>query len=77
MSQCFSVAGEWLTRFDPKFTSNELFYMDENKIVNVDMMLGVKYPLSVFTHLELDAQVIFISQLFIFINVFIRGFSNG
>ncbi|XP_057207312.1 serpin peptidase inhibitor, clade F (alpha-2 antiplasmin, pigment epithelium derived factor), member 2b [Triplophysa rosa] len=49
--------GEWLTRFDPKFTSNEFFYVDGNQIVNVDMMLGVKYPLSVFTHLELDAQV--------------------
>ncbi|XDV32251.1 hypothetical protein PO909_003114 [Leuciscus waleckii] len=49
--------GEWLTRFDPHFTSTELFYIDENKIVNVDMMLGPKYPLSVFTHHELDAQV--------------------
>ncbi|KTF81630.1 hypothetical protein cypCar_00016545, partial [Cyprinus carpio] len=49
--------GEWLTRFDPHFTSTELFYIDENQIVNVDMMLGPKYPLSVFTHHELDAQV--------------------
>lgn len=57
MSQCFSVTGEWLTGFDPKFTSSELFYIDENQIVNVDMMLGAKHPLSIFTHLELDAQV--------------------
>lgn len=49
--------GEWLTRFDPHFTSTELFYIDENQIVNVDMMLGPKYPLSVFTLHELDAQV--------------------
>ncbi|KAK2880999.1 hypothetical protein Q8A67_018267 [Cirrhinus molitorella] len=49
--------GEWLTRFDPLFTSTELFYIDENQIVNVDMMLGPKYPLSIFTHHELDSQV--------------------
>lgn len=49
--------GEWLTRFDPKFTSTEYFYIDEMQLVNVDMMLGAKYPLSIFTHVELDAQV--------------------
>ncbi|XP_056330533.1 serpin peptidase inhibitor, clade F (alpha-2 antiplasmin, pigment epithelium derived factor), member 2b [Danio aesculapii] len=49
--------GEWLTRFDPHFTSTENFYIDENQIVNVDMMLGPKYPLSMFTHHGLDAQV--------------------
>ncbi|XP_036417991.1 serpin peptidase inhibitor, clade F (alpha-2 antiplasmin, pigment epithelium derived factor), member 2b [Colossoma macropomum] len=49
--------GEWLTRFDPRFTATEPFYIDENLMVNVDMMLGPKYPLSVFTHNELDAQV--------------------
>ncbi|XP_051963269.1 alpha-2-antiplasmin-like [Xyrauchen texanus] len=49
--------GEWLTRFDPRFTSTERFHIDENQIVNVDMMLGPKYPLSVFTHNELDAQI--------------------
>nr|XP_055052611.1 serpin peptidase inhibitor, clade F (alpha-2 antiplasmin, pigment epithelium derived factor), member 2b [Misgurnus anguillicaudatus] len=49
--------GEWLTRFDPRFTSTEHFYIDENQFVDVDMMLGTKYPLSLFTHVELDAQV--------------------
>ncbi|XP_051535935.1 alpha-2-antiplasmin-like [Myxocyprinus asiaticus] len=49
--------GEWLTRFDPRFTSTERFHIDKNQIVNVDMMLEPKYPLSVFTHNELDAQV--------------------
>lgn len=53
----FLLSGEWLTRFDPHFTSTENFYIDENQIVNVDMMLGPKYPLSMFTHHGLDAQV--------------------
>ena len=56
----FSFAsGECLTRFDPRFTATEPFYIDENLVVSVDMMLGPKYPLSVFTHNELDAQVHF------------------
>lgn len=49
--------GEWLTRFDPRFTSSEQFYIDDKQVVNVDMMLGPKYPLSVLTHNELEAQV--------------------
>ncbi|XP_058269302.1 serpin peptidase inhibitor, clade F (alpha-2 antiplasmin, pigment epithelium derived factor), member 2b [Hemibagrus wyckioides] len=49
--------GEWLWRFDPHFTSSEPFYIDEKQIVNVDMMLGPKYPLSLFNHNELDAQI--------------------
>ncbi|MCI4385873.1 hypothetical protein PGIGA_G00055660 [Pangasianodon gigas] len=49
--------GEWLRRFDPHFTSSEPFYIDEKQIVNVDMMLGPKYPLSLFNHNELDAQI--------------------
>ncbi|XP_072547222.1 serpin peptidase inhibitor, clade F (alpha-2 antiplasmin, pigment epithelium derived factor), member 2b isoform X2 [Salminus brasiliensis] len=49
--------GEWLKRFDPRFTTSEPFHIDENMMVNVDMMLGPKYPLSIFTHNELDAQV--------------------
>uniref|UniRef100_A0A4W4DQP9 Serpin domain-containing protein n=1 Tax=Electrophorus electricus TaxID=8005 RepID=A0A4W4DQP9_ELEEL len=49
--------GEWLTRFDPRFTTSEPFYIDKSQVVNVDMMLGPKHPLSVFTHNELDAQV--------------------
>ncbi|XP_017346442.1 serpin peptidase inhibitor, clade F (alpha-2 antiplasmin, pigment epithelium derived factor), member 2b isoform X1 [Ictalurus punctatus] len=49
--------GEWLRRFDPHFTSSEPFYVDEKHIVNVDMMLGPKYPLSLFNHNELDAQI--------------------
>ncbi|XP_030634595.1 serpin peptidase inhibitor, clade F (alpha-2 antiplasmin, pigment epithelium derived factor), member 2b isoform X2 [Chanos chanos] len=49
--------GEWLTRFDPRFTSTEPFHIDDKQVVNVDMMLGPKHPLSVFTHNELDAQV--------------------
>ncbi len=56
-SLIFSLTGEWLARFDPHFTSTELFYIDEKQIVNVDMMLGPKYPLSVLTLHELDAQV--------------------
>lgn len=51
------MTGEWLTRFDQKFTSTEYFYVDDKQHVSVDMMLGAKYPLSIFTHVELDAQV--------------------
>ncbi|TSN39300.1 Alpha-2-antiplasmin [Bagarius yarrelli] len=49
--------GEWLRRFDPHFTSSEPFYIDDKQIINVDMMLGPKYPLSLFNHNELDAQI--------------------
>ncbi|XP_060744564.1 serpin peptidase inhibitor, clade F (alpha-2 antiplasmin, pigment epithelium derived factor), member 2b [Tachysurus vachellii] len=49
--------GEWLRRFDPHFTSSEPFYIDEKQVVNVDMMLGPKYPLRLFNHNELDAQI--------------------
>ncbi|XP_018603721.1 serpin peptidase inhibitor, clade F (alpha-2 antiplasmin, pigment epithelium derived factor), member 2b [Scleropages formosus] len=49
--------GEWEARFDPHFTSTELFHVDAKHMVKVDMMHGPKYPLSQMMHNELDAQV--------------------
>ncbi|XP_066551837.1 alpha-2-antiplasmin [Amia ocellicauda] len=49
--------GMWRARFDPRFTSNDLFYIDSKTTVPVDMMLGPKYPLSLLIHNELEAQV--------------------
>nr|XP_023673810.1 alpha-2-antiplasmin-like [Paramormyrops kingsleyae] len=49
--------GEWEARFDPRFTSTDVFYVDDKHEVKVDMMHGPKYPLSLLIHHELDAQV--------------------
>ncbi|KPP74118.1 alpha-2-antiplasmin-like, partial [Scleropages formosus] len=52
-----ATKGEWEARFDPHFTSTELFHVDAKHMVKVDMMHGPKYPLSQMMHNELDAQV--------------------
>ncbi|XP_028818660.1 serpin peptidase inhibitor, clade F (alpha-2 antiplasmin, pigment epithelium derived factor), member 2b [Denticeps clupeoides] len=49
--------GEWQTSFDPRHTASDLFYVDNKHIVNVEMMVEPKYPLRLFIHNELDAQV--------------------
>ncbi|XP_010890305.1 serpin peptidase inhibitor, clade F (alpha-2 antiplasmin, pigment epithelium derived factor), member 2b [Esox lucius] len=49
--------GEWKARFDPRFTSKDVFYIDDKHLVNVDMMMGPKYPLSLLIDADLDAQV--------------------
>ncbi|KAG7470674.1 hypothetical protein MATL_G00116380 [Megalops atlanticus] len=49
--------GSWLSRFDPRFTSKDLFFIDDKHVVHVDMMLGPKYPLSLLIDSELEAQV--------------------
>ncbi|XP_048836482.1 serpin peptidase inhibitor, clade F (alpha-2 antiplasmin, pigment epithelium derived factor), member 2b [Brienomyrus brachyistius] len=49
--------GEWEARFDPRFTSTDVFYVDDKHEVKVDMMHGPKYPLSLLMHHELEAQV--------------------
>lgn len=49
--------GEWKNRFDPRFTSRGVFYIDENHIVDVDMMEGAKHPLSLLIDNDLEAQV--------------------
>ncbi|KAM3875119.1 serpin peptidase inhibitor, clade F (alpha-2 antiplasmin, pigment epithelium derived factor), member 2b [Diretmus argenteus] len=49
--------GKWEARFDPRFTSRGVFYIDDNHMVDVEMMEDAKHPLSVFSDNELEAQV--------------------
>ncbi|XP_071353493.1 serpin peptidase inhibitor, clade F (alpha-2 antiplasmin, pigment epithelium derived factor), member 2b [Trachinotus anak] len=49
--------GEWKARFDPRFTSRGVFYLDDNHMVDVEVMEDAKHPLSLFIDNELDAQV--------------------
>lgn len=43
-----SPPGEWQTRFDPHFSSRGVFYLDNKRMVDVEVMEDTKYPLSVF-----------------------------
>lgn len=52
-----SPAGEWKARFDPRFTSRGVFYLDEQQMVEVEVMEDAKHPLSLFIDNELEAQV--------------------
>ncbi|XP_017348050.1 alpha-2-antiplasmin [Ictalurus punctatus] len=49
--------GEWKSRFDARFTAKDLFYIDRQTSVKVDMMMGSKYPLSMFVDGEQGIQV--------------------
>lgn len=49
--------GEWVARFDPRFTSRGVFYLDDNTMIDVEVMENAKHPLSFFIDNELDAQV--------------------
>uniref|UniRef100_A0A3Q4HXG4 Serpin domain-containing protein n=1 Tax=Neolamprologus brichardi TaxID=32507 RepID=A0A3Q4HXG4_NEOBR len=49
--------GEWKARFDPRFTSRGVFYLDEQHMVDVEVMEDAKHPLSFFIDHELEAQV--------------------
>uniref|UniRef100_A0A3B5A505 Alpha-2-antiplasmin-like n=1 Tax=Stegastes partitus TaxID=144197 RepID=A0A3B5A505_9TELE len=49
--------GEWKARFDPRFTSRGVFYVDEKHMVDVEVMEDAKHPLSLFIDNELEAQV--------------------
>ncbi|XP_051813778.1 serpin peptidase inhibitor, clade F (alpha-2 antiplasmin, pigment epithelium derived factor), member 2b isoform X2 [Acanthochromis polyacanthus] len=49
--------GEWKARFDPRFTSRGVFYLDEKHMVDVEVMEDAKHPLSLFIDNELEAQV--------------------
>lgn len=49
--------GEWVARFDPRFTSRGVFYLDDNHVIDVEVMENAKHPLSLFIDNELDAQV--------------------
>lgn len=52
-----SPAGEWKARFDPRFTSRGVFYLDDQQMVDVEVMENAKHPLSLFIDNELEAQV--------------------
>ncbi|XP_063812178.1 alpha-2-antiplasmin [Pseudophryne corroboree] len=49
--------GVWKNKFDPSKTSQDIFYVNENETVLVDMMYASKYPLSYFVLEKLDSQV--------------------
>ncbi|CAN9510898.1 unnamed protein product [Ophioblennius macclurei] len=49
--------GEWKARFDPRFTSRGVFYLDDKHMVDVEVMEDAKHPLSLFIDQELEAQV--------------------
>ncbi|KAJ8256616.1 hypothetical protein COCON_G00187680 [Conger conger] len=49
--------GQWQARFDTRFTSKDLFFLNDKEVVHVDMMLGPKYPLSLLIDVDLDAMV--------------------
>ncbi|KAI2651168.1 Alpha-2-antiplasmin [Labeo rohita] len=49
--------GEWQSRFDSKFTVKDIFYIDKKTSVKVDMMMGSKYPLSMFVDRKDGTQV--------------------
>ncbi|MGH0165033.1 UNVERIFIED_CONTAM: hypothetical protein FKN15_048011 [Acipenser sinensis] len=48
---------EDVTRFDPRFTSSDVFYLDQQSSISVDMMQEPKYPLSLFMDDKLEVQV--------------------
>ncbi|KAI4889892.1 hypothetical protein NFI96_023913 [Prochilodus magdalenae] len=50
--------GEWTSRFDSRFTAENLFYIDKQTAVKVDMMMGSKYPLSMFVDAEQGTKVV-------------------
>lgn len=49
--------GEWQARFDPRFTSRGVFYLDNEHMVDVEVMEDAKHPMRLFIDNELDAQV--------------------
>lgn len=59
-SSCAWCLGEWKSRFDARFTAKDLFYIDRQTSVKVDMMMGSKYPLSMFVDGEQGIQVVWL-----------------
>uniref|UniRef100_A0A673A8V4 Serpin domain-containing protein n=1 Tax=Sphaeramia orbicularis TaxID=375764 RepID=A0A673A8V4_9TELE len=49
--------GEWKARFDPRFTTRGVFYLDDKHMVDVEVMEDAKHPLRLFNDNDLDAQV--------------------
>ncbi|KAM4566214.1 serpin peptidase inhibitor, clade F (alpha-2 antiplasmin, pigment epithelium derived factor), member 2b isoform 1-T2 [Odontesthes bonariensis] len=49
--------GEWKARFDPRFTSRGVFYLDDMHMVDVEVMEDAKHPLSLLIDNEMEAQV--------------------
>ncbi|KAI5096824.1 alpha-2-antiplasmin [Silurus meridionalis] len=56
-SRIYLKPGEWKSRFDARFTTKDLFYIDRQTSVKVDMMMGSKHPLSMFVDGEQGIQV--------------------
>ncbi|KAK3524000.1 hypothetical protein QTP70_017517, partial [Hemibagrus guttatus] len=56
-SRIYLKPGEWKSRFDARFTTKDLFYIDRQASVKVDMMMGSKYPLSMFVDGKQGIQV--------------------
>ncbi|XP_073681017.1 alpha-2-antiplasmin isoform X2 [Garra rufa] len=52
-----ATKGEWQSQFDSKFTVKDIFYIDKKTSVKVDMMMGSKYPLSMFVDRKDGTQV--------------------
>lgn len=52
-----SLTGEWVARFDPRFTSRGVFYLDDKNMIDVEVMEDAKHTLSLFIDNKLDAQV--------------------
>ncbi|XP_040194310.1 alpha-2-antiplasmin [Rana temporaria] len=49
--------GVWKNKFDPRMTSEDTFYVNDEESMLVDMMQANKYPLRFFTSEKLDSQV--------------------
>ncbi|XP_008307597.1 serpin peptidase inhibitor, clade F (alpha-2 antiplasmin, pigment epithelium derived factor), member 2b isoform X1 [Cynoglossus semilaevis] len=49
--------GVWKARFDPRFTSRGVFYLNDHHMVDVEVMEDAKHPLSLYIHNDLEAQV--------------------
>ncbi|KAG9485842.1 hypothetical protein GDO78_008755, partial [Eleutherodactylus coqui] len=49
--------GMWRNRFDPTKTVPDVFNINDEEMVMVDMMQSARYPLSYFVHEKLDSQV--------------------
>ncbi|XP_067824059.1 LOW QUALITY PROTEIN: serpin peptidase inhibitor, clade F (alpha-2 antiplasmin, pigment epithelium derived factor), member 2b [Heptranchias perlo] len=49
--------GLWKVQFDPRATSNDIFYMEDGKTVQVEMMQHPKYPISGFHDDDLQIEV--------------------
>uniref|UniRef100_A0A8C5PDZ9 Serpin family F member 2 n=1 Tax=Leptobrachium leishanense TaxID=445787 RepID=A0A8C5PDZ9_9ANUR len=50
--------GVWRNKFDPSMTVQDVFYINDDLTVPVDMMTAQKFPLRWYIHEHLDCQVV-------------------